>query len=45
MMPLMDGHATTRAIRQQPQFADLPVIAVMARAMQGDRRRVSPGGQ
>src|SRR5262249_10163576 len=36
MMPQLDGHATTRAIRDMPQFTDLPIIAVTARAMRED---------
>ncbi|HET9899012.1 MAG TPA: HAMP domain-containing protein [Streptosporangiaceae bacterium] len=44
MMPQLDGHATTRAIRAMPQFADLPVIAVTARAMQGDKDKSIAAG-
>ncbi|MCL2585437.1 MAG: response regulator, partial [Streptosporangiales bacterium] len=44
MMPQMDGYATTRAIRQMPQFTDLPVITVTARAMQGDREKSIDAG-
>jgi signal transduction histidine kinase/HAMP domain-containing protein/ActR/RegA family two-component response regulator len=44
MMPELDGHATTAAIRDIPGLADLPVIAVTARAMQGDRDKSITAG-
>jgi CheY-like chemotaxis protein len=44
MMPEMDGLDTTRAIRQIQRFRDLPIIAVTAKAMKGDREKCIEAG-
>jgi hypothetical protein len=39
-MPLLDGFEVMRKIRENPRFAALPVVAVTAYAMQGDREKI-----
>jgi CheY-like chemotaxis protein len=39
MMPELDGYATMSQIRQMPAFSALPIIAVTARAMPGDKEK------
>jgi CheY-like chemotaxis protein len=44
MMPEMDGYETMQAIRQKPTFRRLPIVALTARAMKGDREKCMEAG-
>jgi CheY-like chemotaxis protein len=43
-MPVLDGFGTVQRIRQDPKFASLPVVAVTAYAMRGDREKILDSG-
>jgi CheY-like chemotaxis protein len=43
-MPVLDGYAVVRKVRENPRLVHLPVLAVTAYAMQGDREKILSSG-
>jgi two-component system, cell cycle response regulator DivK len=43
-MPVLDGMSAIKQLRQKPEYHDLPVLALTAYAMVGDRERVMAAG-
>jgi CheY-like chemotaxis protein len=44
MMPEMDGYTTMATMREIPSFKERPIIALTAKAMQGDREKCIEAG-
>lgn len=44
MMPNMDGYETIRKIREEEKYKQIPIIAITAKAMQGDREKCIEAG-
>ena len=44
MMPDMDGYEALAALRENPSYANLPIVAVTAQAMKGDKERCLQAG-